>query len=363
MAIYRLSVHIIKRSAGRSATAAAAYRSGERIEDSRSGLVFDYRRRGGVEKSEIIAPKNAPAWAHERGALWNRAELAEKRKDAQVAREIVLSLPHEMTDAQRHELLTGYVREQFADKGMVADVSIHDPDREGDDRNHHAHILLTMRKLDGDGFGGKERAWNEKAQIEIWREQWAGHQNRAFEKLGLDCRVDHRSLEAQGINREPEPKLGPVVSTLERRGVQTDRGNERREVIARNVERDELQKEYEVLCRKLGLDPELVRSGDPAKVASRADPARKKARMERFRRKNIGREKEKQRIGEWESLREETTGKPKKGKGKVQGGRGGTGGPKRTSAEKEARKTQRDAARERVRERGRGRNRDFEPGM
>lgn len=247
MAAYRFSAQIIGRSSGRSATAAAAYRASERIEDERTGQAHDYRAKGGIVHSEILLPEDAPAWMADRGRLWNAVEAAEKRKDAQLVREVLLNLPHELNAADRRELVRDFVREEFVPRGMVADLNIHAPDREGDQRNHHAHVMLTMRTLTGAGFGPKARAWNETGQLEQWREAWARHQNRALERAGSRERVDHRSLEAQGIDREPEPKLGPVATQMERDGRRSHAGDDRRAVQDRNAERVDLKRQARVI--------------------------------------------------------------------------------------------------------------------
>ena len=153
MAIYHLRASVISRSQGRSATAAIAYRSAERIADRRTGLVFDYAAKAGVEHTEILAPADAPDWVRDRSELWNRVEEAERRRDSQVAREVRVALPSELSHAERVELVRAFAREQFVDRGMVADVALHAPGRDGDERNHHAHILLTTRELDAEGFG------------------------------------------------------------------------------------------------------------------------------------------------------------------------------------------------------------------
>ena len=134
---------MISRSQGRSATAAIAYRVAERIEDRRTGLTFDYAARGGVDHTEILAPDHAPDWVRDRSELWNRVEESETRKNSQVAREVRVALPAELTHAQRVELVRDFAQEQFVDRGMIADIALHAPGRDGDDRNHHAHILLT----------------------------------------------------------------------------------------------------------------------------------------------------------------------------------------------------------------------------
>ncbi len=243
VAIYRLSADVVKRSAGRTVTAAAAYRAGELIEDARTGLAFDYSCRRGVEHTAILAPDGAPAWMRDRAALWNAVETGERRKDAQLARHVVLALPHELTPPRRVELVHGFIAAAFVRAGMVADIAIHAPDRHGDDRNHHAHVLLTMRAVECDGFGAKVRAWNETGLLEQWRAQWAEHVNRALEQAGETARVNHRSLAARGVDRVPQPKLGPAVQAMEARGSATDKGDELREVVALNATLAEIERQ------------------------------------------------------------------------------------------------------------------------
>ena len=197
MAIYHLRATMISRSAGRSATAAAAYRSAERIADHRTGLSFDYRARSGVEHVEILAPERSPEWVRDRAALWNAVERAETRKNSQVAREIRVALPAELDRNERIALVRDFCQRSFVDRGMVADIALHAPGREGDERNHHAHILLTTREIGPEGFGAKNRDWNAKEFLEDWREAWARDSNHALERCGHEVRIDHRTLEAQ----------------------------------------------------------------------------------------------------------------------------------------------------------------------
>ena len=199
MAIYHLRATMISRSAGRSATAAAAYRSASHIEDHRTGLSFDYRARSGVDHVEILAPADAPGWAQDRAALWNAVEAAETRKNSQVAREIRVALPAELDHGQRVELVRDFCQRQFVDRGMVADIALHAPGREGDDRNHHAHILLTTREIAAEGFTAKNRDWNAVEVLEGWREAWAQDSNLALDLAGHVERIDHRTLEAQRV--------------------------------------------------------------------------------------------------------------------------------------------------------------------
>jgi len=243
VATYRFSAKLISRSSGRCAPAAAAYRAGERIVDTRTAEVFDYRRRSDVLDREILAPQGAADWVLDRSDLWNTAELTERRKDAQVAREIQVSLPHELSLDANRALLHAFVTEQFVARGMVADVAIHAAHRQSDERNVHAHVLLTTRNLTAEGFGAKERAWNDRALLEGWRSEWESHVNRALEKANVDERVDHRSYVARGIDLEAEPKQGPVATKMERQGRRSRAGDDRRATKARNAERTRLSQE------------------------------------------------------------------------------------------------------------------------
>lgn len=254
MADYRLSAQVISRSSGQSAVAAAAYRAGECLHDARLDQSHDYTRKSGVLHSEIMAPANTPEWMKNRAQLWNAVEATEKRKDAQLAREIQLSLPHELDHEVRVELARRFVQEQFVERGMIADLAIHAPGREGDDRNHHAHVMLTMRELTGEGFGKKAREWNGPDMLGGWREQWANHQNREFERRGLDVRVDHRSYEAQGIDREPTQHLGPTASKMERLGQKSRIGEENRRRISANDNRQDREAEASHLARQIASE-------------------------------------------------------------------------------------------------------------
>jgi len=272
MAIYRLSADIVRRSEGRTVTAAAAYRSAELIVDQRTGFAFDYRRRQGVLDTAILAPAGAPAWMHDRVRLWNAVEAAEKRKDAQLARDIELALPHELTTGARRELVHRFAQAAFVDAGMVADIALHAPDAAGDGRNFHAHILLTLRCIESDGFGGKERAWNDTAQLEQWRALWAELVNDALEIAGDQVRVDHRSLEAQGIDRVPQIHLGLAVTEMRRRGIATERAELAGTIAAVN---GELRSAEKLSLWRRAAD-ELVRQIKilPLKLRGREDTGR-----------------------------------------------------------------------------------------
>jgi hypothetical protein len=221
MAIYHLSVKAISRSAGRSATAAAAYRAGCKIADERTGEIHDYTRKRGVESADLVLPDGAPEWASHRPRLWNAAELAEKRKDACVAREFEVALPSELSPAERRRLAVDFAKDMANREGCAVDVAIHAPGREGDNRNFHAHILRTTRKVEADGLGAKldtEKAGRKRVDdLEAVRTLWANLTNERLRENGIEAQVDHRSLKAQGIEREPTRHLGPAASGYERR--------------------------------------------------------------------------------------------------------------------------------------------------
>lgn len=242
MADYRFSAQAISRGKGQSSVASAAYRSGARLVDERTGEVHDYTRKAGVIHSEVMTPEGTPEWMKDRAQLWNAVEAVETRKNSQLAREIQLSLPHELEPDQRRELVRSFIKEQFVNQGMIADVAIHEPSEKGDERNHHAHIMLTMRELAGEGFHPKKatekaRSWNSDEQLLHWREEWANHQNRALERYGHNSRVSHLSYEAQGIDREPSQHLGAVASDMERNGKKSRIGDENREIANDNSQR------------------------------------------------------------------------------------------------------------------------------
>lgn len=249
MAIYHLSVKTISRSAGRSATAAAAYRAGVEIMDTRTGEVHDYRRKGGVKHTELVLPVGAPDWARDRAALWNAAEVAEVRKNSTVAREFEIALPSELSGEARRSLAVDFAREIVARHGCAVDVAIHEPGREGDSRNHHAHLLLTTRRLGSEGFTDKTRELDQRqsGEVDYWRSRYAELQNERLMDAGLSVRVDHRSLAAQGVDREPTRHLGVGAVGYERRTGQASRRRITHE--AEITERLQLAKEAGELAR------------------------------------------------------------------------------------------------------------------
>ena len=253
-AIYHLNVQIIGRSSGRSATGAAAYRAGEKLKaveaaayrsggelrDEGTEITHDYTRKKGVVHKEILLPEGAPEEYADRETLWNAVEKRERRKDARLAREIEVALQTEFSLQENIELLREYVKENFVDKGMIADFAIHDKK----DGNPHSHIMLTTRHVTPDGFGGKNRDWDEATELVSWRKNWADINNRVFEEKGLDERIDHRSYKKQGIDREPTIHLGHEAAALEKKGIRTERGDRNREIKRRNAERAKKHEEH-----------------------------------------------------------------------------------------------------------------------
>lgn len=212
MAIYHFSGKTVSRSQGRSAIAASAYRSASILYDERYGKTHNYSHKQDVIFSEILIPEHAPAWMKEREKLWNSVELSEKRKDAQLAREIEFSLPRELTNNQNITLAREFIQTQFVDKGMVADWSFH-IDKATDGEPHpHVHVMLTMRAINADGFGQKVRAWNQKEILLGWRQSWSEHANRHLSLNGHDLHIDHRSHAERGIALEPQYKIGSAVA-------------------------------------------------------------------------------------------------------------------------------------------------------
>lgn len=242
MAIYHFSAKTISRAAGSSALAAAAYRAAERLHDDRLGRTHDFTNKAGVIHSEVMLPEGANAAWSDREKLWNDVEAAEVRKDAQLAREIEFALPREMTQAQAIELARDFVQAEFVDRGMIADLNVHwDIGADGEPKPH-AHVMLTMREIvvgeDGSTtFGAKVRDWNRTELLTHWREAWATHANQRMAELDIDARIDHRSLAAQGIDLEPQSKIGAAASRMAGEGLSPERLAEHADIARSNGEK------------------------------------------------------------------------------------------------------------------------------
>ena len=258
IAIYHCSIKIVSRGKGKSAVAAAAYRSGEKLTNEWDGLTHDYTKKGGVVHSEILLPAHAPPAFSDRSTLWNSVELSEKSNNAQLAREVEIALPVELSREEQTRLVREYCSSQFVSKGMIADFNLHDTGG----GNPHAHILLTMRPMDEKGAwlpkskkeyvldenGEKIRLpsgryktrkvdlvdWNNRENAEVWRRAWADLTNEFLEQNNRPERIDHRSYERQGIDQIPTVHVGVSATQMEKKGIVTERGELNRNIKAAN---------------------------------------------------------------------------------------------------------------------------------
>jgi Ti-type conjugative transfer relaxase TraA len=244
VAIYHLSAKIISRGTGRSVVAAAAYRAAQRLQDERLGRAHDFTTKTGVVHREVLLPEGAPAAWSDRAVLWNAVEAAERRRDAQLAREVEVALPRELSRAEGVALARDFAGREFVARGMVADVCVHWPAGADGEAKPHAHILLTMRRVEpgqAEGepgrFGAKAREWNGTELLVGWRERWAALANARLAELGQEVRIDHRSLAAQGVGLEPQHKVGPAGQRRAERGEGAERRAEHDAIARRNGER------------------------------------------------------------------------------------------------------------------------------
>lgn len=245
MAIYHCEVKTISRKSGRSSTAAAAYRAGEKIKDGRTLEVFDYTKKKTVISANLIMPSNVTKKIT-RSELWNLAESAEKRKDATVAREYIIAIPDELPREAQRALALKFAQELADRYHIAADVALHAPDRRGDERNVHAHILTTTRRITESGeLADKTRELDGMAsgrqQVTLIRELWAQLANAALERHGRSERIDHRTLKEQGIDRQPQIHVGVHATQMERRGIETEKGSRNKEIQAHNGELAEIK--------------------------------------------------------------------------------------------------------------------------
>ena len=271
MAIYHLSIKIISRGKGKSAVAASAYRSGEKIKNEYDGIVHDFTRKGGIAYTEILLPQNAPEEFSNRSVLWNSVEKIEKSKNSQLAREIEIALPKELSREKQINLVREYVKENFVNVGMCADIALHDKN----DGNPHCHILLTMRPFNEDKtWGTKSKKeyildengekvklkndnyktrkinttdWNEQDKAEQWRRAWADITNKYLEENSIQEKVDNRSYQRQGIEQIPTIHMGVSASQMEKKGIATDRGNINREIKHQNMILREISRRIKAL--------------------------------------------------------------------------------------------------------------------
>jgi len=237
MAIYHFSAKVVSRANGSSAVASAAYRSASELHDDRLGRDHDFSNKAGVIHSEVMLPEGAPERLNDRSTLWNEVEAGEKRKDAQLAREVEFSIPRELNEKQGVALARDFVKKQFVGRGMVADLNVHwDKAKDGTPKPH-AHVMLAMRDVGPEGFGKKNRDWNSTELLKDWREAWSAHVNERMAGLGLESRIDHRSYEAQGIELEPQHKIGPAASRRPEQGLEAERIEDHTRIARENGEK------------------------------------------------------------------------------------------------------------------------------
>jgi MobA/MobL family. len=229
VAIFHASVKTFSRGRGQSAVAAAAYRAGVQLHDELGGKTQDYRSRSGVLASFIVLPNNAPSWMADRAMLWNMAEWREKRKDSVLARELEVALPHELTPAARERLVRNMAQWLIDRYGVAVDAAIHTPERAGDDRNHHAHIMFTTRAVIPEGFGDKTRILDTKktgsAEVQDIRQAWQDLANAELAAAGARARIDRRSHAEKGLDVPPQIHVGVNAVGMARRGVEPSGSN------------------------------------------------------------------------------------------------------------------------------------------
>ncbi len=251
MALYHFHVGQVKRSAGQSVIESAAYRAGERLYSERYGEYSDYTRKGGVVYTEILLPPHAPREYADRQTLWNAVEAAERGKNAQLAYSFDIALQNEFTLEENIALARRFLLDNFVSRGMIADFAVHRPDKAGGIENPHFHVLCPIRPLNPDGiWGAKQRRvyredgkfdavpttdWGKPEALEVWRKAWAELCNAKFKDKGLECRIDHRSYERQGIDQAPTVHEGVAVRQMEAKGIATDKGERNRWIRSANA--------------------------------------------------------------------------------------------------------------------------------
>ncbi len=281
IALYHFHVTQIKRSAGQSAIASAAYRSGEKLHSEYYGEDSDYTRKGGVICSEILLPSHAPPEYADRETLWNAVEKVERGKKAQLAYSFDIALQNEFSLQENIDLARQFLLEQFISRGMIVDFAVHQPDKEdGGISNPHFHVMCPIRPLDENGkWGNKQRReylldengerirdevgnyvfnavpttdWGSPEALEHWREQWAALCNQKFAEKELSVRIDHRSYERQGIEQIPTVHEGVTVRAMEAKGIRTDKGELNRWIKKTNAMLREAKKKIAALLDWLG---------------------------------------------------------------------------------------------------------------
>ena len=276
---FHFSVNIISRGKGKSAVASAAYISGEKIKNEWDGVTHDYTKKQGVISKEIFLPDHAPKEYKDRKTLWNSVELFEKNSNAQLARNFIISLPKELSIEENKKMIEEYVQNNFVKEGMIVDLAIHDESREGN-QNIHAHIMTIVRPINEDGTWGQKSkkeyildekgekilnkngkpktrkveltTWNDKGNVEKWRENFSDLCNEYLAKNKIEKRVDHRSFKRQNSDYLPTIHLGSAASAMERKGIETDKGNYNREIRKYNELVKTIKEEIKILKGWIG---------------------------------------------------------------------------------------------------------------
>lgn len=314
MAVFHLTTKPISRKSGRTATAAAAYRAAALIQCEYTGLTHDYRNKRGVDYTEcVLVDQDGNPTFLDREQLWNAAELSEKRKDARTAREIIVALPHELDAEGRKFAARAFGGRLSQLYGVAVDVCIHQPDKDGDERNYHAHIMMTTRKVtveNGRAILGEKSdlelsdrelrkrygsdASGRKFINEI-RKRWADGVNSILERKGIDARIDHRSHAARGLQELPTIKMGVAATAMERRGEISERGEINRAIRAANAQYHEIQNEIaqaqqaqaderDRITRNIAITDRAIESTDRAINATDQDAERRKRSIEQRKR-------------------------------------------------------------------------------
>ena len=293
IALFHFHVTQIKRSAGQSAVAAAAYRAGEKLHSTYYGEDSDYTRKGGVICSEILLPSHAPPEYADRETLWNAVEKAERSKKAQLAYSFDIALQNEFSMQENIDLARQFLSDNFVSRGMVVDFAVHQPDKENSGiQNPHFHVMCPIRPLDEHGkWGNKQRReyvldeqgnrirdearnyvfnavpttdWGSPETLEAWRQAWADLCNAKFAEKGLGCRIDHRSFERQGVEQIPTQHEGPTVRAMEAKGIRTDKGDLNRFIRKTNaLLREAKEKIAALICWLRDVKAELAKPQPP----------------------------------------------------------------------------------------------------
>ena len=286
--LYHFHVTQVRRSAGSSVIASAAYRAGEKLYDERYGEVCDYTRKPGVIFTEIVLPDNAPSEYKDRATLWNAVEKAESRKKAQLAYSFDIALQNELTMEENIALARRFIREQFVAKGMIADLAVHSPEKESGIQNPHFHVLCPIRPLNPDGtWGNKQKRvykldengerifndavattdWGKRETLEMWRAAWAAMVNEKLSEKGIDGHIDCRSYKRQGIDKVPTVHEGPAVQEMEAKGIVTDKGELNRWIKSTNSLLANLRRKLAGLMDWIGTLKEKLSQPKPKTLA------------------------------------------------------------------------------------------------